>query len=474
MGPAAEPTIDPGVGRAIAADRDGGADQPGAGDPRRRWWWAAPVAVLVVIGWVLWTVVAPRFLPTHPGSSAEPLPDGPIEWVWSGGVTSTGAEVRLKTTAPPSTTRLAVATGPSLDEPTWVEPTTTGSDGVLAFAADGLAPDTTYHYAAEIDGTLQRAAAGSFRTFPEGPASFLVAFGGCARTGSNGSVYDAIAELDPILFGVVGDLHYGDIDRDDPARFRSVLDRSLSSPAQSALHRSTPIAYVWDDHDFGANNSDRRSPSRPAAMSTYRDYVPSYELAGPSSTLHQAFTIGRVRFVITDGRAGRDPRSLPDDADKSMLGTEQRAWLERELVEAAATHELVVWVQPVPWVEEVDQGSDAWGGYSTERRELAQLLVTEGVTNLVMVSGDAHMVAIDDGSNTDFSGTGAGGFPLLHVAALDQVGSRKGGPYSHGRFPGGGRFGTIEVIDDGATVEVVLAGRTWDGETLAEYRFTVT
>ena len=84
----------------------------------------------------------------------------------------------------------------------------------------------------------------------------------------------------------------------------------------------------------------------------------------------------------------------------------------------------------------------------------------------MIVSGDAHMVALDDGTNSE------GGFPVLQAAALDRPGSDKGGPYSGGTFPGGGQFGTIDVHDDGGeTVAVTLAGHDWQGETLVSQRF---
>jgi hypothetical protein len=88
-----------------------------------------------------------------------------------------------------------------------------------------------------------------------------------------------------------------------------------------------------------------------------------------------------------------------------------------------------------------------------------------------MISGDAHMVALDDGTNTNYSTKSGKGFPLLHAAALDRPGSSRGGPYSHGEFPGTGQFGLVEIIDDGTDVSVVLEGRTWQDEVLTTLRF---
>ncbi len=46
--------------------------------------------------------------------------------------------------------------------------------------------------------------------------------------------------------------------------FRARYDDVLSSPAQSALYRSTPVAYVWDDPDYGPNDGQADPPSRKA------------------------------------------------------------------------------------------------------------------------------------------------------------------------------------------------------------------
>ena len=73
-----------------------------------------------------------------------------------------------------------------------------------------------------------------------------------------------------------------------------------------------------------------------------------------------------------------------------------------------------------------------------------------------MVSGDAHMIAIDDGTNTNYSDTPGPGFPLFNAAALDRPGSIKGGPYSEGTVAGGGQFGTLEIEDTGDTINVLL------------------
>jgi hypothetical protein len=302
---------------------------------------------------------------------------------------------------------------------------------------------------------------------PEGPASFTVAVGACARTGSNGAVFDAVRAVDPLLYLQLGDLHYGNVARDDVAAFGDRFRDVLTAPAQAALYRSVPVAYVWGDHDFGSNDADATSPSRDAAREAYRRYVPHHELTeGDGGPIHHAFTVGRVRIVLTDTRSERTATT--------MLGGRQLAWLEEELVTAGREHALVIWVNPDPWVAPDEPGRDDWGGFAAERRRIADVIAAAGIENLVMVSADAHMVAIDDGTNSDYSSTGGGGFPVLHAAALDATGSYKGGPYSEGAFPGAGQFGTVRIEDSGGdTVGVELAGRNWGGEVVMSLRTTL-
>ena len=445
-------------------------------------WQAAVLAVAVVLalgagGLSAQSVHHYYFGPAHPQSTLVALPDSPVEWVWAGAVTPRSAQVNAKLRAESARVRLAVSTDPTFAAPSY-SPVAAASEAhgrVVALVAQGLEPGTRYHYAVEADGALDLVRAGSFATFAEGPQSLVVAFSSCARVGSNGAVFDAIREAQPDLYLALGDIHYANIESNSRARFRDALDRLLTAPAQAALYREVPVGYVWDDHDFGGNNSSGSSESREAAQLTYREYVPHYRAVGGegAAPIHQAFTVGRVRVILTDGRSARGLEDLPG-GEPSMLGAAQREWLVAELVEASRSHALVVWGNPQPWIAGGSAGDDDWGGYVAERRLIAERIAAEGIENLVMLSGDAHMLAIDDGTNAGYADGGTGGFPVMHAAALDRPGSAKGGPYSEGTLPGAGQFGLMSITDDGGdTVEVAWSGQDWRGDQLIAHRFTV-
>lgn len=162
-----------------------------------------------------------------------------------------------------------------------------------------------------------------------------------------------------------------------------------------------------------------------------------------------------------------------------MLGAEQKAWLKRELLAANGRYPVIAWVSTVPWIGAASETSDHWGGYAAERREIADFIEANRIHGVVILSGDAHMVALDDGTHSDYATDGGAPIPVVHAAPLDRQGSTKGGPYTLGPFanesllpPHDGQWVRMRVRDDGGP-EVCLdfegfrvSARTGSSESL--------
>jgi alkaline phosphatase D len=419
------------------------------------------------------TVILSAFVGLVAQPSAQPAAG--VRWAWSGGVTSRSAIVKARASRGGVAVRLElVLTEAPSSAPAEYE-AAADTHGIASFELQRLDPATRYEYRVSAGGAAP--ITGTFRTFGEGPWSFRIAFSACADTGSASSVFDAIRNARPDLFIHMGDLHYEDIGRNDAERFRRAFDTVMASPTQGRLYRSVPIAYVWDDHDFGPNGSDASSPSRPAALAVYREFVPHYPLLDDEgSGIHQAFRMGRVRVIMTDQRSQRSSSWRPP-ADRTMLGAAQLQWLKDELT-AAAGAPLVVWVNTVPWIAAQGPGSDNWGSYAPEREAIASHIQRLGLTRrLVMLSGDAHMLAIDDGAHSNYAADaspGSRGFVVMHAAPLDRRTSMKGGPYSHGVSRHRGQFGLLDVLDDGRHLTVELSGRDRTGAPVTGMRLSFT
>ena len=379
-----------------------------------------------------------------------------IGGVWSGGVTSSSVTVVARLNAPGQRVRLVVSENDRLTSPSFSTAVNTGagSGNTAKLNMQGLRPDTEYHYGIEIAGALRTEAVsrGRFRTFPAGRASFCIAFGSCGDFRSaDQRVYRAVMEERPLLFINLGDLHYSDTNSTNPDDYRVNYDNVLAHSVQGALYRSVPVAYMWDDHDYCGNDTDMTAQGRAAALATYKERVPHYPLAQTAGgTLAQSFTIGRVRFIMTDLHSAATPSAARESASKTRMGAAQKTWFKQELISARDNgFPLIVWVNPDPWIAPAQVGTDSWGAHATERTELANFIRDNRISNLVLLSGDMHALAFDDGSNSDFATGGGAPVTVLHAAAFTSEGSMKGGPYSGGVFPGGQQYGVLEVFDNG-------------------------
>lgn len=176
---------------------------------------------------------------------------------WSSGITTESAVVSVQTN---SDDELQVSTSPSFD-PIVFNQALSGKD-VHLVTVSGLSPNTLYYYRTK---QLSPAQVGRFRTFPDGPADMTIAFASCAKTGYESPVFREIADLNPALFLHMGDLHYEHLETAPVADRLKAYEDVFESKSQSYLFQNTPIAYVWDDHDFGPNNADGLFPHKDAS-----------------------------------------------------------------------------------------------------------------------------------------------------------------------------------------------------------------
>ena len=398
------------------------------------------------------------------------------------------------------------------------------SDRIATFNLSDLEEDTVYYYVIIADGrrypqqgTLQ------FKTVKVGqPYNFAIACSSCAGGTigqfssygvSNSKVFDAIGQyqyqakngrdsnLD--LFIHMGDLHYRNdlpfigLKENYLDDYRYNYDLVMDRTRQRNLYQNIPLAYVWDDHDYGTNDSDGSYNLKYVASEAYRERVPHYPLEEELNVIerrgaiYQSFVIGRIRFIMTDSRFHQDSVATVDNIDKTLLGKEQKEWLFEQLLRGKKRQQnnregLTIWVNSIPWIAAKDAPTDSWNKFTQERTAIANFIKENQIDKLLMISGDAHMLALDDGTEgtaNSYATGGGGSFPVIHAACLDSRSSFKGGPYNgekylinsavsnkYGAIPGKEQWGLLKFTDDGNQIEVEVELKRMK-DTLIQHTF---
>jgi alkaline phosphatase D len=326
-----------------------------------------------------------------------------------GAVTDTQAQVWVRT---PSTASLQVVMQPdggkAVHRSAMVQ-TQADRDFTAVARVEGLQPDTAYTYRLHIDGREQPDQ-WTFRTFPAAgeAASFEIGFGACAGyTPWRERIWQRIASHNFPAFMLLGDNVY--IDRPErPALQRYCYYRRQSRPEFRALTATTSIAAIWDDHDFGDNDSeggpDRFTPAwKVDAWKVFRNNWSNMAYGGGEEQpgVWHRWSIADVDVFMLDGRYYRTDVNI--DAP-SMLGPVQKQWLFDALRASTATFKLIA--SPVPFPDgakpgEWDWRSDTWEGYPDERAEIFSFIADHRINGVVLLTGDRHRADVWKIERTD-------------------------------------------------------------------------
>ncbi len=285
--------------------------------------------------------------------------------------------------------------------------TTEEGDRIARFRLVNLVPGVKYEYEVYVDGRrVGLPYATAFKTQEiwrwRTPAPDVrAAFGSCAYIndpsadregepyGGGYEIFNAILAQKPDLMLWLGDdIYYreSDVGTEEGMRRRWARDRSI--PELQPLFGSVHQYAIWDDHDFGPNDSDRSFAGRETSLRVFRDYWanPQYGTAELPGVFGR-FSWGDVEFFLLDDRFYRTPDEFPDDASKRMFGREQLRWLEEALVSSDATFKVVASGNQM-WNPLANY--EALGRYPAEQRELRDFLVKAKIRGLVFLTGDRH------------------------------------------------------------------------------------
>lgn len=312
------------------------------------------------------------------------------------------------------------------------------TDWTVKVDVTGLDSDTWYYYDFEYDGT--HSLIGRTRTAPTGGVDHL-RFGVVSCQSYENGYYHAYRDMvnrndidcilhlgDYIYEYATGGLSAGIAGRTvEPeteiislSDYRTRYSHYRLDPDLRDAHQQYPFICVWDDHET-ANNSwrdgaenhtegaeglwvDRKAYGIQANM----EWLPIRQ-PDPNDFERQYrdFSFGDLADLnMLDTRIyGRDEQGAGNEQDRNLLGYDQRQWLYGKMTSSTAKWKLLgqqVMMAPLTAFGIV-VNDDQWDGYPAERDSLYDLVLTNNIDNMVVLTGDIHTSWANDlpGDNYD-------------------------------------------------------------------------
>ena len=270
----------------------------------------------------------------------------------------------------------------------------------------GLLPNTGYHYQVSIDGKSDPDWKGVFKTAPvEGKSTmFRMAITSCMKIGRPQGSWNLLLEQQPDFHLTVGDTHYADTTNPTVQLKHHVTYRRVKEFAN--VLRQVPTYAIWDDHDYGPNNSDGTAEGKEFSLAGWKQTWPN----PPSGTADTPgaffkFSRGDVDFFVVDGRYYRSPNEFPDDEKKRMLGDAQFEWLLDGLKNSKAKFKIIA------------SGSvlhhskvDGWRIFTFSRHRLFDAIKKHKISGVMYVGGDMHQSLVWQHHESDRVG-----YPMIEI-----------------------------------------------------------
>ncbi len=294
----------------------------------------------------------------------------------------------------------------------WLKSTAVNTKESKAFVAevvlDNLTPGTAYEYQVFVNGKVvpkvgnQLFYTQTIWAYRTDPPNFQFALGSCnyineAPTDRSGKpyggdyqIFTSIAASQPKFMLWLGDnVYFRESDWSSKSGMQHRYTHSRHIPELKTLLANAPQYAIWDDHDFGPNNSDRSFINKELSKETFDLFWSNPTNEHPD--LHgitTQFDWSDCQFFLLDNRYNRAPNDRLD-GDRTMLGTQQLEWFKEALLNSPATFKFVAlggqFLNTAPVFENYSAN-----GYDKERQEIIDFIYKHQIKNVIFLTGDRH------------------------------------------------------------------------------------
>jgi alkaline phosphatase D len=278
--------------------------------------------------------------------------------------------------------------------------------------ADQLEPGQKYGYEVIVNGKIvKRNYELKFQTqklwqWRENPPEFNFVTGSCFYVnetqydrpgkpyGSDYKIMNSIYEKQPDFMIWLGDNFYlREVDWDSWSGIIKRITHSRSLPELQPVLGSMHHYAIWDDHDFGPNDSDRGYNFKEKTLEANKLFWanPTFGFNGTSS-MTTYFQWGDIDFFLLDGRTFRTPNNRKSGS-RELLGNAQIQWLIDNLVNSRAPFKIIAIGGQV--LNPVDKSYlETYNKFIEEKEKLFSLLSQEKIEGVIFLTGDRHHAEI--------------------------------------------------------------------------------
>ncbi|MCC6682570.1 MAG: alkaline phosphatase D family protein [Phycisphaeraceae bacterium] len=264
-------------------------------------------------------------------------------------------------------------------------------DRCIHWHLNDLQPDTEYQYRIERDGQVQLdGQTFIFRTaaLPHHPVKVALALGSCTSSTDFPDLWQQIEHENVQGIVLLGDTPY--IDSTDTTVNRIKHREFLSYPPIAHLVRCMPVWATWDDHDFGANDSDGKIENRDGLYQVFREYRAPANFGQSGEGIYTSFRRGPIELFLLDTRYfSQTAPSFADPAQPTLLGQRQWDWLCAGLKASDAPFKLIAC--GILWDDKKNKEKDDWETYAYERDALFDFIGREHISGVILIGGDIHV-----------------------------------------------------------------------------------
>ena len=333
-------------------------------------------------------------------------------------------------------------------------PSDASKDFTCHIPVNSLKPGSKYELeliAHDSAGNQTDTLAGNFATAPspDAPAKVRGMVVSCQGIGTvddevNGHwIYHAMLQQKPDFFVHTGDVVYYDKSyggkqplSKDVISARQRWNRMFAYSWNREFHRSVASYFMKDDHD---TLKDDAWPGQSYGELTWEQGLQLFREQTPQGARpYRTVRWGRdLQIWLLEGRDFRSANKMVDGPAKTLLGSEQKAWLKRTIRESDSTFKLVISPGPIVGPDKNGKNDNLANlGFATEGNEVREFLAS--IPNLFVICGDRHWQYASRDRATGLLEFGTGPINASHA----EIGGNPGERDPHLYF-GGGKGGCL-------------------------------